>query len=366
MRRKVIRQTIIFTNLSLSMLSLLQVSKLTLLYVKITFYKRLKMTDTENYNTAIVNKNYNGWRIDKFLVMSFPDISRSQIQRLLKEGNVSRDEETVADNSYKVKEGEIYQLIIPEAAEADPQPENIPLTILYEDEDLIVVNKPAGMTVHPAPGSPSGTLVNALLYHCQGRLSGIGGVKRPGIVHRIDKDTSGVLVVAKNDTSHKDLCRQFAEHSIERTYFAAVFGVPNPLAGKIEGDIGRSPYDRKKMAIVHKNGKAAVTHYKTTKIFNGAASLVQCNLETGRTHQIRVHLSSQGWNLIGDQLYVKSKKLNAKNLNEEAKFFVNNFPRQALHAKSLGFVHPRTKEQMSFCSDFPEDFQALISSLENL
>lgn len=322
------------------------------------------MADIESYNTVIVNKKYNGWRIDKFLVMSFPDISRSQIQRLLKEGNVSRDDETVADNSAKVKENEEYVLQIPEPEAAEPEPENIPLDIVYEDDDLLVVNKPAGMTVHPAPGSPKGTLVNALLYHCAGRLSGIGGVKRPGIVHRIDKDTSGLLVVAKNDLAHKDLCAQFAEHSIERTYFAAVFGVPAPLKGRIEGDIGRSPYDRKKMAIVKKNGKAAVTNYETKAIYANQAALVQCNLETGRTHQIRVHMASLGCHLIGDQLYVKNKKLADKGLDENLKNYINNFPRQALHARSLGFVHPRLKKNMAFSSEFPEDFKELISKLE--
>lgn len=324
------------------------------------------MADNDIYNTAIVNKKYNGWRIDKFLVMSFPDISRSQIQRLLKEGNVTKDDETVIDSSAKVKEDEEYRLIIPEAVDADPEPENIALDIVYEDEDLLVVNKPSGMTVHPAPGSPNGTLVNALLFHCQGKLSGIGGVKRPGIVHRIDKDTSGLLVVAKNDMAHRDLCAQFAEHSIERTYYAAVFGVPNPLEGKILGDIGRSPYDRKKMAMVKKNGKSAVTNYKTKAVYGNLASLVQCNLETGRTHQIRVHMASLGCNLIGDQLYVKSKKISEKRIDEALKLYINNFPRQALHALSLGFIHPRTKKMMNFSSDFPCDFKELVKNLEML
>lgn len=183
------------------------------------------------------------------MTASFPDISRSQIQRLLNEGNVSCNGAVIEDNSCKVRENETYQLIIPEPEDAVPEPEDIPLEIVYEDDDLVVVNKPAGMTVHPAPGSPRGTLVNALLHYCQGRLSGIGGVKRPGIVHRIDKDTSGLLVVAKNDTAHKNLCEQFARHSIERTYYALVFGVPNPTNGRIETLIGRSPYDRKKWRL---------------------------------------------------------------------------------------------------------------------
>lgn len=324
------------------------------------------MADTENNNIAIVNKSYNGWRIDKFLSLCFPDISRSQIQRLLKDGNVSRNGEVISDSSCKVKEDETYQLVIPEPEDALPEPENIPLEIVYEDDDLLVVNKPAGMTVHPAPGAPKGTLVNALLYHCSGHLSGIGGVKRPGIVHRIDKDTSGLLVVAKNDMAHKDLSAQFAAHSIERTYYAMVFGVLNPLEGKIESLIGRSPYDRKKMAVVRKNGKEAVTNYRTMVLYKNLLSLVKCNLETGRTHQIRVHLSSKGCHLVGDQLYEKNKKITMTSVNEDSKAFINGFSRQALHAKSLGFIHPRQKKFLQFDSELPGDFKELIKKAENL
>lgn len=323
------------------------------------------MTDSNNFITQIVNKEYKGLRIDKFLAQSFPDISRSQLQRLLLEGNVTCDEDTIVDNSFKVREGDAYQLFIPAPVEANPQAEDIPLDIVYEDEDLVVVNKPAGMTVHPAPGSPRSTLVNALLYHCRGNLSGIGGVKRPGIVHRIDKDTSGLLVVAKNDMTHKALCEQFAEHSIERTYFAICYNLPNPLNGKIESMIGRSPYDRKKMAVVQNNGKNAVTNYKTIENFGGIASLVQCNLETGRTHQIRVHMSSLGCSLIGDQLYEKSKKTSIKGLDDTLKSLINNFPRQALHATTLGFIHPRSKAFVSFSSSFPEDFSGLLLALKS-
>ena len=224
------------------------------------------MSDIDTYTTPMVNKDYKGQRIDKFLADCFAGMSRSRIQRLINEGNVTCDDVIIGDNARKVREGEIYQLLVPEATDAEPEPEDIPLDVVYEDSDLIVVNKPAGMTVHPAPGSPNHTLVNALLYHCRD-LSGIGGVKRPGIVHRIDKDTSGLLVVAKNDNAHKFLCAQFAEHSIERTYYAIVFGVPAPLKGTIDADIGRSPYDRKKMAVVQKNGKHAVTHYETLEVF---------------------------------------------------------------------------------------------------
>lgn len=324
------------------------------------------MTDSNIYTSQIVNKDYKGLRIDKFLALSFPDMSRSQVQRLIKEGNVSCDDDIIADNSFKVRFDDVYQVFVPEAVDADPEPQDIPLAVIYEDEDLIVVNKPAGMTVHPAPGSPDKTLVNALLYHCRDNLSGVGGVKRPGIVHRIDKDTSGLLVVAKNDMAHRALSEQFFDHSIERTYFAVVYGLPNPLSGRVEAAIGRSPYDRKKMAIVSNGGKAAATNYKTLESYKGAAALVQCNLETGRTHQIRVHMASLGCNLIGDQLYVKSKKTLIKGMDEELKAYINNFPRQALHAATLGFIHPRSKEFVSFNSELPSDFKELITALKSL
>lgn len=313
--------------------------------------------------SAPVEPEDKGMRLDKFLARAFSGISRSQLQRLIAVGCVTCDDDTVADNSFKVRTGDVYQLYVPEAADAEPEAEDIPLEIVYEDADLLVVNKPAGMTVHPAPGARSGTLVNALLWHCRDNLSGIGGVKRPGIVHRIDKDTSGLLVVAKNDLAHQGLCAQFFEHSIERTYYAVVYGLPNPLNGRIEANIGRSRFDRKKMAVLETGGKAAATNYKTLENFNGAAALVQCNLETGRTHQIRVHMASIGCNLVGDQLYVKSKKTSLKGLDEETKAFVNAFPRQALHAASLGFVHPRSGEKLQFSCGFPDDYLLLLDKL---
>lgn len=323
------------------------------------------MSDIQIYNTPIVNKDFKGLRIDKFLSACFPDISRSQIQRMIAWGNVVCDDVTVGDNSYKIKEGESFVLTLPEAVDAEPQPQDIPLDVVYEDKDIIVVNKPCGMVVHPAPGAANGTLVNALLYHCHD-LSGIGGVKRPGIVHRIDKDTSGLLVAAKNDNAHKLLCEQFAEHSIERTYSAFVFGVPNPLDGTIEGNIGRSPYDRKKMAIVAKGGKHAVTHYQTIEKFKNEAALLKCRLETGRTHQIRVHMTSAGHSLIGDKVYGKSRKMAVKNAPEKAEIFINMFPRQALHAQSLGFVHPGTGERMFFEAPLPVDLQELLQALRQI
>lgn len=300
-------------------------------------------------------------RLDKYLAQKLDNMSRAQIQRLIDGGNVMCEDITITDNSYKVRLGDSFVVTVPTPEEAEPAPEDIPLDIIYEDADIAVINKPAGMTVHPAAGAYHGTLVNALLFHCKD-LSGIGGVKRPGIVHRIDRETSGLLVVAKNDTAHRFLSEQFAEHSIERTYYAVVYGVPSPLSGRIEGNIGRSPFDRKKMAIVENGGKFAATNYKTLKIFGKAAALVQCNLETGRTHQIRVHMSSIGHALVGDKVYVKSKKSEIP-LPAELKAFVNNFPRQALHAKSLGFIHPRTKQFMQFDSNLPADITELVQRL---
>lgn len=304
-------------------------------------------------------------RLDKFLAQNVVGFSRSRLQNLIENGNVLLDDVVLSDNSYKVKIGDVFQITVPEAIEAEPQPENIPLEVVYEDDDVIVVNKPAGMTVHIGAGAYSGTLVNALLYHCKGGLSGIGGVKRPGIVHRIDKETSGLLVVAKNDNAHHFLSEQFAEHSIERTYFAIVYGIPNPLEGRIEGNIARSNFDRKKMAMVQTGGKEAITNYKTLQTFGRAAALVQCNLETGRTHQIRVHLSSKGNNLIGDKVYEKAKK-STISAPEEIKKYINTFPRQALHAASLGFIHPKTKKMMNFSVPLPEDMQELIKVLQKI
>lgn len=322
------------------------------------------MTDKNNeiFYTSPVPDNLAKTRIDKFIADEISEFSRSQVQRLIENGYVFADDECILDKNFKTRTGDVYQITIPEPTEAKPQAENIPLDILYEDEDIVVVNKPAGMTVHPAAGVSHGTLVNALLYHCRGSLSGIGGVIRPGIVHRIDKNTSGVLVVAKNDIAHRNLAEQFFFHTIERTYYAVCYNVPKPLAGTIEENISRSPYDRKKMALVLNGGKSAITHYETIEIYKNAASLVKCQLETGRTHQIRVHLSSIGCHLIGDDVYVKPKKSSIP-LNEPLKSYVNNFLRHALHAYSLGFEHPRTKERLNFSADFPDDMKELLEKL---
>lgn len=320
------------------------------------------MNEEITFTTPIVGENEKNMRLDKFLSAKMPDFSRSRLQKLIADGYVECDEVVIADNSHKIKIGDSFQVTVPPVQEAEPQPQDIALDIVYEDDDIIVVNKVAGMTVHPAAGAYDGTLVNALLFHCRGNLSGIGGIKRPGIVHRIDKETSGLLVVAKNDNAHRFLSEQFSEHSIERTYIAVVYGVPNPLSGKIENYIGRSKFDRKKMAITENGGKHAITNYKTLQAFGKVAAAVQCNLETGRTHQIRVHLSSVGNALIGDKVYVKNKKSEIA-LPPELKNYVNNFPRQALHAKSLGFIHPRTKEFIRFDSVLPDDMAELIVKL---
>ncbi len=343
-----------------------------MVYLKLKFVNiyltAFSMCDENNkvFFTSPVDDTQKALRIDKFIANQIAEFSRAQVQRLIEDGCVFADDEAIVDKNYKTRLGDIYQINLPEPQAAIPSPENIPLDILFEDDDLIVVNKPAGMTVHPAAGVHSGTLVNALLYHCKDSLSGIGGVARPGIVHRIDRNTSGILVVAKNDLTHRNLADQFYNHSIERTYYALVYGAPMPRSDTIYGNIARSPYDRKKMAIVQNGGKNAITHYQTIEVYlNNAVSLVKCNLETGRTHQIRVHLSSIGCNLVGDDVYVKAKKTLVK-LPLDVKNYVNNFPRQALHAFSLGFIHPRTKQFLAFQTDFPEDMQTLIKKLKDV
>lgn len=311
--------------------------------------------------TQKVTEEWIGIRLDKFLVHSFPDFSRNQLIRLLSEDAVVRagTQQYMTQADYRVKLDEQFTVTPPEAVTALPEPEAILLDILYEDDDLLVVNKPAGLVVHPGAGNPKGTLVNALLAHCRTSLSGIGGVKRPGIVHRIDKDTSGILVVAKNDFTHVRLSEQFSEHTIERIYQAFVWGFVKNTAGSVSGNIGRSNINRQKMAIVKQGGKSAVTHYERLTVFGGGIiSHIQCILETGRTHQIRVHMASIGHSLVGDSVY----GVIPKNAPPFAKFF----PRQALHAGYLGFTHPRTEEKMSFSAPLPQDMEELLEELENL
>lgn len=319
-------------------------------------------------NTVEITANdaQSGIRLDKLLSEALPDMSRSRLQALIKEGCVQSGERTITAPSRAVKPGETFVLSVPEAEDADPEPEDIPLDVVFEDEHLIVVNKPAGMVVHPAPGSPSGTLVNALLHHCKRSLSGIGGVKRPGIVHRIDKDTSGLLVVAKHDQAHTGLAEQFAAHTVERRYRAVCKGLPKPVSGRIEGNIGRNANDRKKMTVVSHGGKHAVTHYRTLESYQQAgravASHIECQLETGRTHQVRVHMLHIGHPLVGDPLYARTSLPSF--VKGDARTALAAFTRQALHAKTLGFLHPITGEAFKFDSELPYDISRLLDGLD--
>ena len=300
---------------------------------------------------------HRGWRLDRALAAAVPTLSRERLKALIRSGAVEAQGSAVRDPALKVRGGEALRVAVPEAVPAHNEPQDIPLAILFEDEHLLVVDKPAGLVVHPAAGNLDGTLVNALLHHCAGNLSGIGGVARPGIVHRIDKDTSGLLVVAKTDVAHEGLAKQFAAHSIERRYLAIVSGIPKMANGIIEAPLARSATNRKKIAIVEGHrGKRAVTHWKRVESLKEAA-LVECRLETGRTHQVRVHLASIGHSLLGDPVYGRAGKIHRKVLKELG------FQRQALHAAQLGFTHPVTKNRLSFSSPMPPDMQELKRAL---
>ena len=291
-------------------------------------------------------------------------ISRSRVKNLIENQQLKVDGNTVNNPSFKIQNCEIIEIQLPKPIEAIPLPENIKLDILYEDEFIIVINKNSGMVVHPAPGSPNGTLVNALLYHCGENLKGIGGVKRPGIVHRLDKNTSGVMVIAKTELAHSNLSKIFFNHDLDRRYNAVVWGQPNNL-GIIEKPIGRSQLNRKKMAIVEK-GKMAITKWKVLNIFNPFASLIECKLETGRTHQIRVHMSYLGHSIIGDDLYgrpIAQKNFKNTYLKEKNKL-IKSFSRQALHASKLSFHHPINNKYLEFSSPLPRDISVLIEELK--
>jgi 23S rRNA pseudouridine1911/1915/1917 synthase len=301
-----------------------------------------------------------GLRLDRALASLLPDLSRERLKALILEGAVSGDGGPVRDPSAKAKAGVTFTLAIPNPVTSRNEAQDIPLVIAYEDEHLIVVDKPAGLVVHPAAGNFDGTLVNALLHHCAGQLSGIGGVARPGIVHRIDKDTSGLMVAAKTDRAHEGLAAQFAAHSIDRRYRAIVGGVPLRGEGTVDAPLGRSPHDRKKMAIVREDrGKRAVTHWKTIAPLQGAA-LVECRLETGRTHQVRVHMASIGHALLGDPVYGRARPGGA---GIASILKALGFRRQALHAAVLGFTHPVTSQALSLQSTIPHDMQALFRAL---
>jgi len=309
-------------------------------------------------------------RLDAFLAARFPEFSRNRVKDLILSDAVSIDGATVDVPRYRVRLGESITLAAPEPVEAEPEPQAIPLDILYEDDHLIVINKPAGMVVHPAPGNPDGTLVNALIHHCGDSLRGIGGVKRPGIVHRLDKDTSGVMVAAKTETAHNGLAAQFADHGrtgpLERGYTAFVWGLPNPLIGTVETLIGRDPHNRLKQAVLDRDGREAITHYRVDDRFAAdrwAVSQLSCRLETGRTHQIRVHLAHIGHPLLGDEVYGSGFATKINTLPPPAQTALRTLRRQALHAALLGFAHPATGEEMRFEAPLPADLDALRTAL---
>ena len=295
--------------------------------------------------------------------MRLPAFSRSRIKSLILDGHVTRGGTVTRDASESVQPGVTYSLAPPPPVPPTPRGQDMGLTILYEDKHLLVLNKPAGLVVHPAPGNQEGTLVNALIAHCGTSLTGIGGAARPGIVHRLDKDTSGLMVVAKTEAAHAKLSAIFAARNVERAYKALVWGVPNPPQGEIEGDIGRDPRERKRMAVVARNGKHALTRYKMVQSFGLGAALIACRLATGRTHQIRVHLAHIGYPLIGDPVYLKRRPAAAKYVAEPARSLALDFPRQALHAETLGFFHPITGDELRFTAPPPEDFLALERAL---
>ena len=358
---------------------------------------KLSMTKTNiEIKQNVAEEADAGKRLDKWLA-EWTDLSRSRIKALILDGQVLAGGKPATKPTTKIVEDMLYEITVPAPVEAEPQPEDIPLDIVYEDAHLIVVNKPAGLTVHPAVGNWTGTLVNALLHHCQQdgalALSGIGGVLRPGIVHRIDKNTTGLLVIAKDDKTHQGLSKQFAKHTVERVYVCMTRGAPTPRDGRIETRLARSPHDRKKMGVVKKQdarsiaymqrmgkeqpGKVAITNYKFIQGFGrmkGASlssplvSIIECRLETGRTHQIRVHMSHIACPILGDSTYGKTGAFKTATSDAEVilRTALEGFERQALHAKTLGFIHPITKETMSFDSDLPEDMLKLKTALEVL
>ena len=307
-----------------------------------------------------------GARLDKWLAENVPEVSRSRLKTLIENGAVIVAGKHERDPAYRLKPGQAIDVHLPVAVDATPAAQTMDLEIAYEDEPLIVIDKPVGLVVHPAPGNLDRTLVNALLAHCGDSLAGIGGVRRPGIVHRIDKDTSGLLVAAKTDAAHASLSAQFAAHTIERRYDAVVWGVPHPHQDDIVGAIGRSRHNRKKMAILQRGGKAAETAYSTVATFGDLAAHVRCRLKTGRTHQIRVHMASIGHPLIGDATYGSNRRRSLKQASPELAEILKNFSRQALHASTLGFIHPVTGKKLRFASPLPEDMAELLNALSEL
>lgn len=326
------------------------------------------MTPAEETLTIEVTEDAVNTRLDKFLAAQLADISRARIQALIEDGQVMMDGTAIDSASLKVKAGQMVSVTIPPPQEAEPEPENIPLDIVFEDDDMLVINKPAGLVVHPGARNWSGTLVNALLYHCGESLSGIGGVVRPGIVHRLDKDTSGLMVVAKNDHAHQHLSAQLSDRSLSRHYYAFVWRVPIHKKGKIDKPVGRHPSQRQKMAVTSKNARKAVTNYIVQERYHDAAALVECKLETGRTHQIRVHMENFGHPLIGDPAYglqdtAAAALLRKSGYGEEAITALTDFPHQALHAFKIGFIHPKSNEEKTFEIPLPADLEEIKSIL---
>jgi 23S rRNA pseudouridine1911/1915/1917 synthase len=329
------------------------------------------MTSLESLQPGATNRltataDQAGQRVDRFLADGIGTISRSRVKVLIEEGRLTADGKPVTEPADTVRAGVAYVLDIPPPAPARPIPQVIPFTILYEDDDLIVLDKPAGLVVHPAPGNPDGTLVNALLAHCGPSFQGIGAERRPGIVHRLDKDTSGVMVVAKTQLASDKLTTAFANRDLDRSYQALCWGRPLPVSGEIEGAIGRDRRDRKRMAVVTRGGKAALTRYRTIRSWDDSLALLECRLATGRTHQIRVHLASRGHPIVGDPMYLRRVPAAAKGIPQPVRDQFLDFPRQALHAAKLGFVHPRTGETLCFETPLPADMATLLSHAEGM
>jgi len=320
----------------------------------------------KNIFNTVVSFNYHEYRIDKFLQSQLKEFSRTRIQNLISDGQVKLNNIIILNSSKKIKEKDKIKVNFPPPKETFIKPNKIPLDILYDDNDIVVINKFPGVVVHPGAGNYEKTIVNGLLFKYQNNLSSIGGKLRPGIVHRIDKDTSGAIVVAKNDNAHINLSEQFSNHTIKRVYEALVWGSLKPQNGKITERISRSVKNRQLMAVRKEKGKIAITNYKTLKVFQNLnlpkISLIECRLETGRTHQIRVHMNFKGNSILGDKSYGKSKK-KFKEINPNIEKEINNFNRQALHAKSLGFIHPKTKKEIFFEASRPKDFDTLIKNL---
>ena len=320
----------------------------------------------KNIFSITVTLNYHQNRIDKFLQTQIKKLSRTRIQNLIRDGKIKLNNTLVYNAAKKIKENDQIEVIFPPPKETHIKPNNIPLEVLYEDEDVIIINKAPGVVIHPGAGNYENTIVNGLLFKYKNNLSSIGGKLRPGIVHRIDKDTSGVIVVAKNDMSHTNLSKQFSNHTVKRIYEVLVWGSLKPQNGKIIGKIARSEKNRQLMTVKRDKGKSAITNYKTIKIFQNSdlpkISLLECKLETGRTHQIRVHMSFKGNPVLGDKSYGKNKK-KFKSINKDFEINLNNFNRQALHAKLLGFVHPKTGKEINFEAERPVDFNNMVKSL---